>query len=123
MSKMTRRDFLEVTGAGLGSLALKDGSMLPAQPEEVSAALAALYQKFLDPDRKYSIRPFWFWNGNLTGEELERQIQPDGRAWRLRRLRPQSRRSADSLFVGRVVEGAGRGLAGRQGRRILSLHG
>ena len=27
MSKMTRRDFLEVTGAGLGSLALKDGSM------------------------------------------------------------------------------------------------
>ena len=75
MIKMTRRDFLEVTGAGLGSLALKDGSMLSAQPAELSGAVAALYQKFLDPDRKYSIRPFWFWNGALTGEELGRQIR------------------------------------------------
>ncbi len=75
MTKMTRRDFLEVTGAGLGGLALKDGSMLSAQPGELSGALAALYQKFLDPDRKYSIRPFWFWNGALTGEELGRQIR------------------------------------------------
>ena len=73
--KMTRRDFLEVTGAGLGGLALKDGSTLSAQPEELSGALAALYAKFLDPDRKYSIRPFWFWNGTLTGEELGRQIR------------------------------------------------
>ena len=39
------------------------------------ARLAPLYQKFLDPDRKYSIRPFWFWNGALTGEELGRQIR------------------------------------------------
>ena len=45
------------------------------QPAELSGALAALYQKFLDPDRKYSIRPFWFWNGTLTGEELGRQIR------------------------------------------------
>jgi hypothetical protein len=75
MIKMTRRDFLEVTGAGLGGLALKDGSMLSAQPGELSGELAALYQKFLDPDRKYSIRPFWFWNGALTGEELGRQIR------------------------------------------------
>jgi len=75
MMKMTRRDFLEVTGAGLGSLALSDGSMLSAQPAELSGALASLYQKFLDPDRKYSIRPFWFWNGTLTGEELGRQIR------------------------------------------------
>ena len=74
MSKMTRRDFLEVTGAGLGSLALKDSSMLTAQSGEISDSLAPLYQKFLDPDRKYSIRPFWFWNGALTGEELKRQI-------------------------------------------------
>ncbi len=75
MSKMTRRDFLEVTGAGLGSLALKDASMLSAQPEELTGPLAELYAKFLDPDRKYSIRPFWFWNGALTGEELGRQIR------------------------------------------------
>ncbi len=75
MVKMTRRDFLEVTGAGLGSLALKDGPAPGAPLEEVPAALATLYQKFVDPDRKYSIRPFWFWNGTLTGEELGRQIR------------------------------------------------
>ena len=74
MSKMTRRDFLEVTGAGLGTLALKDGSLLSAQPGELSPGPAALYAKFLDPDRKYSIRPFWFWNGALTGKELKRQM-------------------------------------------------
>ena len=75
MSKMTRRDFLEVTGAGLGSLALKDGAMPATQPAELTGPMAALYQKFVDPDRKYSIRPFWFWNGKLTGEELGRQIR------------------------------------------------
>ena len=74
MSKMTRRDFLEVTGAGLGTLALKDSAMITAQPGEIPAALAPLYQKFLDPDHKYSIRPFWFWNGALTGGELKRQM-------------------------------------------------
>lgn len=75
MFKMTRRDFLEVTGAGLGTLALADGSMPLLQPDELSGQMAALYQKFLDPNRKYSIRPFWFWNGTLTGEELGRQIR------------------------------------------------
>src|SRR5689334_21697212 len=74
MNKMSRRDFLEVTGAGIGSLALKDSSMPGAQLVELSGAIASLYAKFLDPDRKYSVRPFWFWNGALTGEELKRQI-------------------------------------------------
>ena len=42
MSKMTRRDFLEVTGAGLGTLALKDSAMLTVQPGEIPAALVPL---------------------------------------------------------------------------------
>lgn len=66
MANITRRDFLEVTGAGLGSLALKGGPMSRAQPPELSGAMAELYRKFLDPDRKYSIRPFWFWNGTVA---------------------------------------------------------
>jgi hypothetical protein len=37
--------------------------------------LASLRAAFENPDRKYSIRPFWFWNGNLTGEELSGQIR------------------------------------------------
>ncbi len=75
MSKMTRRDLLEVTGAGLGTLALKNGDLLSAQPGDLSGTVAELYAKFVDPDRKYSIRPFWFWNGALTGVELKRQMQ------------------------------------------------
>ena len=75
MTKMTRRDFLEVTGVGVGSLVMKDASMPPTQSAELAGQVGALYQKFLDPDRKYSIRPFWFWNGKLTGEELGRQIR------------------------------------------------
>lgn len=73
--RMTRRDFLEVTGGSLGSLALRDTSALSAQQVDLTGEMAALYQKFFDPDRKYSIRPFWFWNGKLTGEELGRQIR------------------------------------------------
>jgi hypothetical protein len=37
--------------------------------------LQSLYEKFKDPDRRYSIRPFWFWNGRLEGHELRRQIK------------------------------------------------
>ena len=40
MMKMTRRDFLEVTGAGLGTLALKEGSMFSAEPAELSGGMA-----------------------------------------------------------------------------------
>ncbi len=77
MNTISRRNFLEVTGAGLGTAALK-GCSVPAaqiQPVELSGAIATLYAKFFDPERKYSIRPFWFWNGALTGEELTRQIK------------------------------------------------
>jgi hypothetical protein len=42
---------------------------------EPSTELENLYKKFQDPDRKYSIRPFWFWNGELKGEELGKQIR------------------------------------------------
>ena len=72
---MTRRSFLGVAGVGLGSLAWSDSSKGSAQPPALTGAMESLYAKFLDPDRKYSIRPFWFWNGDLTGEELARQIQ------------------------------------------------
>ena len=72
---MTRRTFLGVAGVGLGSLAWSDGAKLSAQPPALTGAMESLYAKFRDPDRKYSIRPFWFWNGDLTGEELAHQIQ------------------------------------------------
>jgi len=40
-----------------------------------SVAIELLYKSFQDPDRKHSIRPFWFWNGKLEAEELGRQIR------------------------------------------------
>ncbi|CAM3610278.1 glycosylhydrolase-like jelly roll fold domain-containing protein [Marinicrinis lubricantis] len=36
--------------------------------------LETLRSKFLEPDTKYSPIPFWFWNDQLTKEELLRQI-------------------------------------------------
>ena len=75
MNQITRRGFLGLTAAGIGGLALG-----PAWPrmeglQTPSGSLAPLYRQFVDPDRRYSIRPFWFWNGKLEGEELRRQIK------------------------------------------------
>ncbi len=36
---------------------------------------ADLYQGFQDPPRTYSVRPFWFWNGKLEAQEVQRQIR------------------------------------------------
>lgn len=33
-----------------------------------------IFHKFKDPDKDYSIVPFWSWNGNLESKELKRQI-------------------------------------------------
>lgn len=45
-----------------------------------ASALAApqsdgLYRGFRDPPREYTVRPFWFWNARLDGDEIERQIR------------------------------------------------
>ncbi|WP_139365062.1 glycosylhydrolase-like jelly roll fold domain-containing protein [Litchfieldia alkalitelluris] len=33
-----------------------------------------LQQKFLDPDEEFTPMPFWFWNDDLTHDEIKRQI-------------------------------------------------
>jgi hypothetical protein len=71
---ITRRDFLGVTATGLAGLWLGE-PWGPATDTAPTAAFEELYRRFRDPDRKYSIRPFWFWNGKLDGEELGRQIR------------------------------------------------
>jgi hypothetical protein len=73
MSGVTRRGFLEVSAWGVGGLAL--GVPASSRTRDNPEGLASLRAAFENPDRKYSIRPFWFWNGNLTGEELSRQIK------------------------------------------------
>ncbi len=75
MSKIDRRSFMEASALGLAGLALSPGWTLGGGPGNSGNTLNALYEKFKNPDRRYSIRPFWFWNGKLEGGELRRQIK------------------------------------------------
>ncbi len=75
MNKITRRNFLGISAVGLGGLAMGPTWPVLAQSEHSATGLEALYAQFRDPDRRYSIRPFWFWNGKLEGAELRRQIK------------------------------------------------
>lgn len=75
MSAITRRNFLGVTATGVGGLWLGDAGPMPANPAAAAGSFESLYKAFVDPDRKYSIRPFWFWNGKMEGEEISRQIR------------------------------------------------
>jgi hypothetical protein len=34
-----------------------------------------LYQGFVDPPHKYSLMPFWFWNGKMEGPKIQEQIR------------------------------------------------
>jgi len=72
---MTRRSFLGITATGLGGLWLGDAWPLQANPDRGSGSFESLYKAFAEPDRKYSIRPFWFWNGKLDAQEINRQIR------------------------------------------------
>ena len=77
MNQITRRDFLGITATSVGSLWVGDAWSTQAKSpvRQPTDEFEALYQHFQDPDHKYSIRPFWFWNGKLDGEELGRQIR------------------------------------------------
>ncbi|MGH9402702.1 MAG: glycosyl hydrolase, partial [Terriglobia bacterium] len=75
MDKINRRGFMEVTALGLAGVAMGPAWALGGQQGSSGNGLQSLYEKFEDPDRRYSIRPFWFWNGKLEGGELRRQIK------------------------------------------------
>ncbi|MGH9350893.1 MAG: glycosyl hydrolase, partial [Terriglobia bacterium] len=75
MIPISRRNFLGLTAMGLSGLAVNRAWALEGGALGASAALQSLYKSFSDPDRRYSIHPFWFWNGKLEGAELRRQIK------------------------------------------------
>ena len=75
MLPITRRHFLGITATGLGGLWLGEPWPARANTAPSAAAFEELHKRFQDPERKYSIRPFWFWNGKLDGEELGKQIR------------------------------------------------
>ena len=75
MNKINRRSFMGVTAIGLAGVALGPAWTLGGQQGSSGSGFETLYEQFKDPDRRYSIRPFWFWNGRLGGQELRRQIK------------------------------------------------
>ncbi len=75
MNTTTRRGFLGISAIGIGSLAVGPMWSLGDRHERQADNLETLYRQFKNPDRRYSIRPFWFWNGKLNGEELRQQIK------------------------------------------------
>lgn len=66
--KLNRRDFLGAAGAV--TLGLPIGATLRAQ-----SAPVALPAEWLNPPAEFSQAPFWFWNDNLSEEELLRQME------------------------------------------------
>ena len=72
MTDVSRRTFLGISALSVASLMTSRGWSLPSSAQNGESPL---YRSFLDPDRKFSIRPFWFWNGRLDATELRRQMK------------------------------------------------
>jgi len=73
VEKLDRRGFLEAVGLGAATLALpsKVLSLAGAGPQ---GRIVGLPAEWLDPPTEFSQAPFWFWNDDLSKEELARQM-------------------------------------------------
>jgi hypothetical protein len=47
----------------------------PGRAVRADQANDELYQGFVDPPHKYSLMPFWFWNGKMEGPKIQEQIR------------------------------------------------
>lgn len=48
---------------------------LHSMASERDKSADALWREFQDPPKRYSVRPFWFWNSMLDVNEIERQMR------------------------------------------------
>jgi len=71
--KLNRRDFLETVGLGAATLALPSGALSLARAASRGQSFK-LPAEWLDPPKEFSQAPFWFWNDDLSKEELARQM-------------------------------------------------
>jgi hypothetical protein len=69
---MVRRLALYLSFAVFASLVFMYGFYSPVRAQQPGNDL---YQGFLDPPRKYSPEPFWFWNGKMEGAKIQEQIR------------------------------------------------
>ena len=68
--RLDRRGFLETVGIGAAALVFPSGQWSAAG----AAPQRRLPAEWLDPPREFSQAPFWFWNDDLSKEELARQM-------------------------------------------------
>lgn len=72
MFQMSRRSFLALSGYGLGGVITSKGWAFAPETQEPPDEL---YAQFVNPERKFSARPFWFWNGDMSVDELRAQME------------------------------------------------
>ena len=72
-NRLNRRDFLETVSLGAATLALPSG-VLSLVPTAVRGQGGKVPAEWLDPPKEFSQAPFWFWNDDLSKEELARQM-------------------------------------------------
>ena len=70
---LSRRDFLKTTAIVTGTAAFDDVYRASAAAA-AGGTVDALFQRFVDPPREYTLMPFWFLNDDLDPAELRRQL-------------------------------------------------
>jgi hypothetical protein len=73
MDRLNRRCFLEGVGAGAAALVLGGANRSMAQP--VAEVTVGLSPEWHVPPHEFSQAPFWFWNDDLSEQELLRQME------------------------------------------------
>ncbi len=71
---LNRRRFLKTVGLGAAVFVLPSARWPIAQAAPGEKA-PALYEEWLDPPHEFSQAPFWFWNDDLSEQELLRQME------------------------------------------------
>ena len=95
MNKQSRRDFLRTTAAVASASSIAAFHM----PRVVAAdADHALFDRFTNPPREYTLIPFWFLNDDLDKDELVRQLD-DFAAHGVYGVVPHARMGLDKKFA------------------------
>ncbi|UCD49886.1 MAG: hypothetical protein JSW27_20445 [Phycisphaerales bacterium] len=71
--KLNRRDLLQTVGLGAAAIVLPAGGLSLAQAA-VDGQSVKLPAEWLHPPKEFSQAPFWFWNDDLSKDELSRQM-------------------------------------------------
>ncbi len=74
MNRFDRRHFLGAVGAGAAAFILPFSRRCSADAG-AAGTVGTLPQEWFNPPNEFSQAPFWFWNDDLSEEELRRQME------------------------------------------------